>query len=164
MPSWLSTVAVFLHVVAAAFWVGGMLFLGIVVIPLLRDIPQRAVLIERIGRRFEYGGGVALLVLLVTGLVNLASRGITSLEALWTSPIGRMGLLKLGLFAVMVFISLWHSWAVGRRAVRLLQEGVGNPEAERMRQLSLWAGRIVLVLALALVCLGVLLARGIAIW
>lgn len=157
----LYTGIVFLHIIAAAFWVGGMLFLALVVVPSLRDNPQRALLIERMGRRFEYVGVVALLVLLATGLVNLAFRGVTSLDMLWASPVGRVGAVKLLLFVLMALVALWHNRVVGQRAVCLLQ--AGDPAAERMRRLSLWVGRIILVLALVLMYLGVLLVRGVGI-
>lgn len=34
--------SVFLHIVCAAFWIGGMLFLPLVVLPAIRDNPQRS--------------------------------------------------------------------------------------------------------------------------
>jgi len=136
LPAWLAIASVFLHLLAAAFWVGGMLFLGIVVVPALRGTPERARMVERIGLLFERAGIGALLLVLLTGLLNLWFRGVRSVEQLWETPVGRMGLLKLGLFLGMVGLSLWHNRVLGKRAVRLLQEA---PEHLQTRQLGRWS-------------------------
>ncbi|MCS7169897.1 MAG: DUF4149 domain-containing protein, partial [Candidatus Kapabacteria bacterium] len=90
--SWLYVLSVFLHVLAATFWIGGMLFLAGVVMPALRRDPGRLSILERLGRYFEYVGMGALAILLLTGLMSLTFRGVVLPGQLWTSPVGRMGL------------------------------------------------------------------------
>ncbi len=160
----LYTLSVFLHIVAAAFWVGGMLFLSLVVVPALRGEPERARIIERVGIFFERAGMGALVVVLLTGLVNLGFRGVTSVGALWSTPAGRMGVLKLLLFALVAGLSLWHNRLIGRKAVQLLRHAQNSAEGERLRRWSSWVGRIVLLISLALVLLGVFIARGVSLW
>lgn len=156
-------VSVFLHLLAAAFWVGGMLFLAVVVVPALRGVAERVRLVERIGVIFERVGIGALVLLFLTGVFNLWWR-VGSWEALWDTSLGQMGLLKVGIFLLMSGLSLWHNRGIGRRAVRLLQQMPGSREAERLRRYSSWVGRFVLLLSLVLVLLGVLLARGFSLW
>lgn len=65
------------HLLAALFWLGGMLFLALVGAPALRglDDPElRGRLFADIGRRFRRAGWWAIGVLLVTGTLNLHFR------------------------------------------------------------------------------------------
>jgi putative copper export protein len=55
-----------LHLLAMAFFVGGQLMLGAVVVPVLRGAPDRAPL-RAAARRFGFGTMAAILVLLATG-------------------------------------------------------------------------------------------------
>lgn len=164
LPGWLYIVSVFLHLLAAAVWVGGMLFLGLVVVPALRGISERTSVLERVGALFERVGIGALLLALLTGLLNLWFRGVHNVEQLWATPTGRMGLLKIGLLLVVAALSLWHNRVLGVRAIRLLREAPQSPEAQRLRRLSSWIGRAMLAVSLLLVFLGVVLARGMSLW
>ncbi|MGC8852912.1 MAG: hypothetical protein ACP5P0_04840 [Hydrogenobacter sp.] len=65
-------VMLFLHVVLAMLWVGGMLFLVLVLAPFIRKLPIRDQAFQEVGRRFSfYGTLLALLGLLITGLFNV---------------------------------------------------------------------------------------------
>jgi len=158
---WAYIASVFLHILAATFWLGGMLFLAIVVVPALRGVPERVRLLERMGKLFERASVIALAVLLVTGVVNLLFRGVAQVSDLWSSPVGRVGALKLALFVVMAMLSLWHNAVLGRRALALLQQGREDPHAARLVLWSRWVGRLLVLLSVILVLLGVLIARGV---
>ncbi|GIX49395.1 MAG: hypothetical protein KatS3mg131_3606 [Candidatus Tectimicrobiota bacterium] len=71
--------SVWLHLLAAAVWIGGMAFLTLVLVPIVRQPEHRAqapLLMHRTGRRFRTVGWTCLLVLFFTGLVNLVYRGL----------------------------------------------------------------------------------------
>src|SRR5690606_5444581 len=98
-------IAILLHILAAIVWIGGMGFLGAVLIPVLRRSRtaggQYTELIHRTGTRFRNVGWACLVVLLATGVVNLSRWGVglerlTSAE-LWASPWGRILAVKLAL-------------------------------------------------------------------
>lgn len=88
----------YLHLLAMTFFVGGQLFVGIAVVPVMRLDPDRARL-RAIVRRFGYGSLAALLVLLATG-VALASH-----YDLWSSSTLQ---LKLGLVGVVLVLTAVH--------------------------------------------------------
>ena len=70
--------SVYLHILAAATWVGGIIFLVAVIVPSLRklDATTAGPMLRATVFRFRALGWVAFAVLLVTGLYNLHARGI----------------------------------------------------------------------------------------
>ncbi|GIW42212.1 MAG: hypothetical protein KatS3mg076_2789 [Candidatus Binatia bacterium] len=160
-------VSVWLHILAACAWIGGMLFLALVLVPLLRRPElgaQRGVLLHLTGVRFRTLGWAALAVLVLTGLVNLTARGIdlSMLGSLvfWKSTFGSTLALKLGIVLGILALSLVHDFTVGPRATLLARSAPDSPEAERLRRAASWIGRANLLLALLAAALGVVLVRG----
>lgn len=161
---WLASV--WLHIVAATVWVGGMLFLTLVVVPWLHG-PGRATgiaLLRDTGRRFRNIAWICFGVILVTGAFNLAMRGVrfaSLLDGGWrASPFGQAVELKLGLFALVLALSALHDFVLGPRAARRLETDPGSPKALAMRRRASWMGRLNLLLGLVLILLGVMIVRG----
>ncbi|MFN4320198.1 MAG: DUF4149 domain-containing protein [Aquificaceae bacterium] len=108
----------FLHIVFASLWVGGMIFLAFVVSPFVRKLPIRDQVFQEVGRRFSfYGTFISLLILFITGLINAHYIvGITSLFDL-SSTYTKTLLHKIGIFLLVVVVSLFHDVYFGPRAV-----------------------------------------------
>jgi len=71
--------SLFLHIIAALFWIGGMLFLTIVVVPFLKtiqDVQERSRIYQVVGKSFRFWGWIAIIILLITGPLNLYLMGI----------------------------------------------------------------------------------------
>lgn len=158
---------VWLHVVAAAVWIGGMLFLALVLVPVVRREEYRehaARLVHLTGTRFSRVGWVCLGVLVASGFVNLWFRGIGWAALVnagfWTSPFGRVLGIKLLLVATILALSAWHDFGVGPRATAAWQADPTSAEAGRLRRMASWFGRLNLLLALAVVGLAAALVRG----
>ncbi len=158
------------HVLAATIWIGGMLFLSLVLIPGLRGLDDPALrsrLIQTVGIRFRLVGWICLGTLLFTGVTNLLTRGIgwslLADSAFWGGGYGRTLLWKLGVFAVILLLSGTHDWWIGPRAGVVARAQPGSPEAMRLRRMATWFGRVNVLLSLAMLVLGVLLARGMSI-
>ncbi|HEY8515440.1 MAG TPA: CopD family protein [Candidatus Binatia bacterium] len=163
----LYVVSVWLHLVAAVVWIGGMVFLAAVVVPALRTpelAPSRVALLHVAGVRFRRIGWIAIGTLLVTGVLNLTLRGYGVAQlgsaAFWQSRFGVVLLLKLLVVAVIVTLSVVHDFVVGPRATRVLRANPTSPEAARIRRNASWLGRANLVLALIVLALAVMLVRG----
>jgi len=161
-------VALLLHILAAVIWVGGMVFLGIVLIPVLRDPSLRAQavpLLQRTGRRFRNLGWTCLVILVVTGIINLGRWGVDWARftngAFWQSTWGRLLAVKLGLVVATVVLSLLHDLVVGPRATAKLREAPGSAEAQRLRRFAGWMGRVNLLLGVGIVAVAIMLERGV---
>lgn len=65
---------VWLHLVAASIWVGGSIFIGVILSPMLnmitRTVEERIIILIKIGRRFSYIAIPSFGVLVLTGIYN----------------------------------------------------------------------------------------------
>lgn len=162
----LYVLSVWLHVLAATLWLGGMLFLVVVVIPLLRqtDRRQAAAFMHRAGLRFRTVGWICFAVFIATGTYQLAYRGV-AVSDFWDpvflrSSFGSAIAWKLALFVVVLALSVWHDFFLGPRATEVGRRDPSSPEAVRLRHRASWLGRANALLALAIVALAVTLVRG----
>ncbi len=159
--------SVWLHILAAITWIGGSIFLVLVLVPATRQPPFRPLapqLIQWTGARFKRISWLALSVLILTGMFNLDYRGFDWADVwsgrLWLGPFGQTLGIKLFLVAITLALSALHDFVIGPRARATWQANPGSPTAFRQRRWASWAGRINLILALVIVLLGVLLVRG----
>ncbi len=143
----MSLVSRWLHVLAAITWIGGMLFITLVLVPVTRrleDAALRARLVHAIGLRFRTVGWIALGVLVLTGLVNLWMRPF-----LLASPRFQW---KAGLVVLALILSAFHDFVLGPRA--------GAPGADpSARVRASWVARVNVLVVLVIVLLGLSLLR-----
>jgi len=159
--------SVWLHILAAAVWIGGMVFLALVLVPVTRRPEYRPIaagLVQWTGERFRWVGWTCLGLLVLSGGFNLAYQGFGWADLwtgrLWEGGFGRVLAVKLLLVAVILLLSAVHDFLVGPRATVLWQARPDSPEARRLRRRASWFGRLNLALGLAVVALAVLLVRG----
>lgn len=160
-------VFVWLHVVAAAVWLGSLVFLALGVLPVLRRPEYRAVyrpFLYAVGRRYRWIGWTALAVLVLTGFHNLAALGFGWSHVVsgqvWAGPFGRALAWKLGLVGVIVGLNLIHDLWLGPRVTRRGPADPDDPSFRRFRAAAAWVGRLVVLLTLAVFYLAVRLTRG----
>lgn len=159
--------SVWLHILAAATWVGGMILFVFVLVPVLKQPQLQALqgaLIDWIGRRYRALGWVCLSLLVLSGTTNLMLRGVSLSEfcsrAFWRSRFGQTLAPKLLLVATILLVSAIHDFRIGPRATALSQADASAPETLRQRRKASWYGRINLILSLAVIALAVMLVRG----
>jgi uncharacterized membrane protein len=157
---------VFVHIVAAVIWIGGMLFLPLVLVPVLRrqQPSLRMALLDATGRRFRTIGWIAIAVLLASGVWNLHNRrlgwDVIFSPDLVRGEFGRVLAIKLILIAAVLVLSLLHDFRVGPASTRAALANPDGNRAERLRRTASWIGRANALLALIIIWLGVALVRG----
>lgn len=158
----MALLVMWLHLLAAVAWIGGMLFLSVVLVPVLRResfASQRAVLIRTTALRFRAVVWSAITVLLMTGPLLLHERGIPITDP---SRWPRILVTKLGLVTILLFLTLAHDFILGPRVGQIMQ----LPTERRTRfdralvLWSPWIARFLLILALAVLLAAVILARS----
>ena len=157
-------ILIWIHITAAMFWIGGMLFFSIVLVPSLRGLPigQRSEVMSRIGRRFRKTGWISLGVLLVTGLLQLYRLGIPVFMGGWIWA-------KLVMVVLMVSLTLLHEFVLGPRSIEMSRKvGPGaqnygaqlaNPTPHPLQRTVRWMARFNLIIGLFIVLASVYLAR-----
>src|SRR5689334_20590222 len=138
-------IVVWIHLVAACLWVGGILFFALVLVPALRSAPgsQTNKLVQAVGRRFRVVGWAGVAVLVVTGVGNVLYRVHGSQlrgAEFWESAWGRLLALKLALVTAMLCVGVAHD-IVGARAVAGAALDSGSSAVHRLRLLAGRLGR-----------------------
>ncbi len=108
-----------LHGWATAVWLGGILMLAVLAIPLLRALApdDRVRLGAGIVVRFSAVAMAAVVVLVVTGVYRALAE-LPSPSALWTTAYGAALVVKLAIFAVMLAVAAWNRWVLHPRLER----------------------------------------------
>ena len=157
----------FIHILAAMIWVGGMLFMALMLIPALRaqkDPGLTARLVAAVGKIYHRWGWGALITLLVTGFMALHYRGVRHSSFVspefWRSPFGQTLEWKLMLFGLIVGLSLIHDHVIGPRHTKMSGPNGDRAEAEKLRKQASYMGRFTLLISLLMVLLGNMLVRG----
>lgn len=163
----LYVLSVWVHILAATVWIGGMLFLVLVVVPWLRKRtrPDASTFLRETGERFRNVSWSCFLVLIVTGTFNLWVRGVRLADfakSEWLhSPFGQTVMVKLGAFLLVLVVSGVHDFLVGPRATRAIAADPRSRGALAERRRASLLGRINVLLALVLVAAAVMLVRGV---
>ncbi len=161
-------VSVFIHILSAIVWVGGMVFLVAILVPVLKNYEDKSLfskLFHLVGVKFRLIGWISLLLLIITGIFNLDFRGYDMVD-LWNGTLfkgtfGHVLMQKLIAVAVILVISILHDFWIGPKATKLATEKPFSPEHMRYRKMASWIGRINFLLGLMAVAMGIVLVRGI---
>lgn len=158
-PSYL--ILLWIHVLSAVAWIGGMLFLSLVLAPLVRSrsaVPEYAALFRAAALRFRAVVWTSIVALFSTGPLLLEVRGWSVLDpARWPGILD----IKLGLVALLLILTLSHDLVLGP----WISRGVAMSSAARtsgsmaLFRLAAWVPRLALLVALVALGTALLLAR-----
>lgn len=112
LPVSLTTIRLFLHITAAAVWVGGQITL-LGVLPVLRGLGPDAM--RAVARKFNLLAWAAYGVLLVTGVWSLLAESVGDRPPAWHATLG----LKLLLVAATGIAAALHAASKDRRVIAL---------------------------------------------
>lgn len=145
---------VYIHIIGAIIWVGGILFLGFVAVPATRHMPtqERGQLLDALGRRFRVLGYAVLTIIAITGILQAGFQGATVANVLdgsfFATRFGKVLGIKLIFVVLMVAVSSVHDFYIGPRSADALAAG---SESEGLRKAASWLARITAILALLVV-------------
>ncbi|TKB68490.1 MAG: hypothetical protein E8D52_05615 [Nitrospira sp.] len=153
---------VVLHILAAVSWVGGMIFLSLVLAPLVRGrkaAPEFMALFRSAALRFRPVVWIAMAILLITGPMLLSHRGLSVMApASWPGIVT----MKLTLVALLLFLTLLHDLVFGPQVSRVstIAESQRTTGEQVIFKSARWLPRLSLLLALAVIVAATVLARS----
>ena len=155
------------HLIGAAVWAGGLVFLGVAGGVARRTIAEaeRPAFFRALGRRFAIVAFTAAAVLAATG-IQMASDRLASWGDLLHTGYGRILFAKIVLFALALAEAAVHSFLLGPRLGRLREELVaspGEPELQaRLRRTAAISGVVSGLMLLQTIAILVLAADLVA--
>ncbi len=167
MENFLHILAIWMHILGIALFVGPQFFLAFAWIPASRgitDLPTRVKAMRTITRRFGYIGGIGLLLILIAGSYLIATwRDYYSQpgELEFTSiRYGVIFIVKMSVLLVMLIVVGFHTFVTGPRLLNRLEaqangERVTDDELRRLRVQSMALSILGLLLALTIMAMGV---------
>jgi copper resistance protein D len=158
---------IWIHLVFSSIWVGGSIFIGIVLAPLLKktmpDINKRISFMVIVGRRFNYVGGSSLLILVFTGIYN-ARTFFTQPSLLFESSYGYILLAKIILVCILFIVYIVHVLILNKKVEKqILERDVPDEYFISLRGKIILLGRVTVGLSIAILFLAALLDRGVVV-
>jgi uncharacterized membrane protein len=152
-----------LHLIAAVAWIGGMLFLSLVLAPLLRQAGDQSglrALFTTAARRFRLIVRLAIVMLLATGPFLLEARGLSVTEpSSWPAVLW----VKLTFVGLLLLFTLLHDLLLGPRVLRIGSQPGASRTARDLALLtaSRLVPRLALLAALVVLAAAAVLARSV---
>lgn len=119
------------HIVATVAWIGGIVFMALVVTPAAEGEPGCSRFLTAIQRRFTPIANLCLVALIVTGMVQLTSNsnyaGFLNFSNLWATAILLKHIAIGGMIAAALYMNLVLQPDINRTML-LLSSGKAKPE------------------------------------
>lgn len=153
------------HLICASIWVGGSVFIGIVLVPVLKShtksLEELVALMIKVGRRFNKITVPAFAILMASGIYN--SRGyFGNPGALLDTTYGIILLIKIILVVATVGTYAVHIKLLNADMERKIMSGHGgNLYVQSVRTKIIILGEIIVVLSIIILLLAALLDGGI---
>ena len=116
----MSVLIMTIHLLAASFWIGGMLFMVLALSPYVRKLPKDISVqaYQTVGKRYSFWGTViGLPVLFLTGLYNMKTMGVSPHIFFHTnSPYISTLHHKIYLFLITTILAVIHDFYLGPRS------------------------------------------------
>jgi len=154
-----------IHLVSAAIWVGGSLFIGIVFSPLLKtmtnSLQERMQIMIRVGKRFNIIAVPALIIMMVTGLYN-SHLILGKPTILFETSYGQFLVIKIILVIVLIIVYAVHVRVIRKDVEeKIMSNEMSEPEIQKLRKKIIILGEITVVISLVILFLASLLDAGV---
>lgn len=159
---------IWIHLLCSSIWVGGSLFLGLVIAPLLKtiypDLNERVGIMIRIGRRFNKIAIPAFGILIITGIYN-SQIIIVNPNFLLSTNYGILLSIKIILVIITIITYVIHIRLLSSDVEKsILYEKVNKEYVESTRTKIIHLGRTTVILSIIILLLASFLDSGVRIF
>ena len=154
-----------IHLVSAAIWVGGSLFIGIVFSPLLKtmtdSVQERMQIMIRVGRRFNKIAVPSLIILIATGLYSSHAL-LAKPDLLVATSYGTFLIIKIILVIALIITYVIHVRVI-RKDVEdeIMSKQMTEAAIQKLRKKIIILGEVTVVLSMAILFFASLLDAGV---
>ncbi len=154
-----------IHLVSAAIWVGGSLFIGIVFSPILKtmsnSIEERMQIMIRVGRRFNKIAVPSLIILMATGLYT-SHQLLGKPDILVQTSYGHFLIVKIILVVLLIITYAVHVRVIRKDVEdRIMSNKMPEEQIQRLRKKIIILGEVTVVLSVAILFFAALLDAGV---
>jgi putative copper export protein len=154
-----------IHFLCASIWVGGSIFLGLVLAPLLKRMSfsteERLNLMIKTGRRFNKIALPALIILIVTGIYN-SHLVLQNNEILFSTSYGGFLITKIILVVALIVTFVIHIRVFNKSVEeRIATKQITASELEKLTKNGMILGEATVVISVAILFFAALLDAGV---
>jgi putative copper resistance protein D len=154
-----------IHLVSAAVWVGGSLFIGAVLAPILKKmsmtLEERIQMMVKVGRRFNKIAVPSLIILVATGLYNSLSV-LSNPDLLFTTSYGSFLFIKILLVITLIIVFAVHVRIIRKEVEdKIVSKEMTESQIQKLRKKIIILGEIIVILSVAILFFAALLDSGV---
>ncbi len=154
-----------IHLTSAAIWVGGSLFIGVVLAPILKtmsfSLEERLQMMIRVGRRFNKIAIPSLIILIGTGIYNSYSFFDNS-NLLFSTDYGNLLLIKIILVIALIITYIIHVRIIRKDVEeQIMSKKMSDKQIKKLRLKIIILGEIIVIISVAILFMAALLNNGI---
>ncbi len=158
-------IIMWIHLLAAAIWVGGSLFIGIVFSPLLKtmygSIEERLQIMIKVGKRFNKIAVPSLIILMVTGLYN-SHVLLSKPDLLMATSYGHFLIIKIILVIALIITYVIHVRVIRKDVEeKIMSKQMSTQQIQKLRKKIIILGEITVILSIAILFFASLLDAGV---
>ena len=154
-----------IHLTSAAIWVGGSLFIGAVLAPILKtmsfSLEERLQIMIKVGRKFNKIAIPSLIILIVTGIYNSVSF-FNNYEMLFSTNYGNLLTIKIILVITIIIAYIIHIRIIRKDVEeKIISKQLTEKQIQTLRKKIIILGEVIVVLSIVVLFLAALLNVGI---
>ncbi len=154
-----------IHLTSAAIWVGGSLFIGAVLAPILKtmsfSLEERLQIMIKVGRKFNKIAIPSLIILIATGIYNSSSY-FSNHELLLSTSYGNWLTIKIILVIALIITYIVHVRIIrGEVEEKIMSKQLTEKQIQTLRKKIIILGEVIVVLSVAILFIAALLNVGI---
>jgi len=158
-------VMTWIHLVSAAVWVGGSLFIGAVLTPILKkmsiSLEERIQIMIKVGRQFNKIAVPSLIILIATGLYN-SSFVLSNPDLLFSTSYGSFLFIKIILVIVLIIAFVAHIRIIRKEIEdKIMSKEMTEIQIQKLRKKMIILGEIIVIISVAILFFAALLDAGV---
>ena len=150
-----------IHLTSAAIWVGGSLFIGAVLAPILKtmsySLEERLQMMIRVGRRFNKIAIPSLIILIGTGIYNSYSF-FNNFELLFSTSYGNLLTIKIILVMALIITYIIHVRIIRKDIEeQIMSKKMSEQQIKKLRSKIIILGEIIVIISVGILFMAALL-------